>query len=258
MECLFSGIMKKQFILLLLLLTSSLFSASAQSKDTRFYELRVYYCNPGRLDALIERFTNHTTRLFEKHGMENIGYWLPIDNQENALYYVLAFPSREARDASWKSFIEDTTWKGVARRSEESGKIIARISSTFMETTEFTPAIAPSGSATNRLFELRTYTCHPNKLPNLLERFSKHTCKLFTNAGMTNIAYWTSLPADTAQPKLIYLLAHKDKDAAKNSWDSFRKNPEWIKARDASEANGLIVERVESILLKPLPFSTIR
>ena len=71
------------------LLTSLLFFASlfsfAQQTDSRYFELRIYYCHPGRLDALIERFQNHTTRIFEKHGMENIGYWLPTNNDKNAL-----------------------------------------------------------------------------------------------------------------------------------------------------------------------------
>ena len=54
------------------------------------YELRVYYCHPGKLDDLVKRFTDHTAALFEKHGMTNVGYWLPVENTENALYYALS------------------------------------------------------------------------------------------------------------------------------------------------------------------------
>lgn len=127
-----------------------------------------------------------------------------------------------------------------------------------METADFSPAIAASGDTDNRLFELRTYTCHPNKLPNLLQRFRSNTCKLFAEAGMTNIAYWTSLPQGAEQPKLIYLLAHKNEAAAKKSWETFRANPDWIKVRDASEAAGPIVEGIETVKLQPLSFSSIR
>ena len=79
----------------------------AQPKDTRFFELRIYYAASGKLDALISRFADNTTRIFEKHGMQNIGYWVPIDNKSNTLYYILAFPSKQARDELWKNFGND-------------------------------------------------------------------------------------------------------------------------------------------------------
>ncbi|HTF27751.1 MAG TPA: NIPSNAP family protein, partial [Flavitalea sp.] len=78
----------RSFLLMIAIALPSILSA--QKTDSRYYELRIYYCHPDRLPALIERFTNHTTKLFEKHGMENIGYWVPVNNTENALYYVLA------------------------------------------------------------------------------------------------------------------------------------------------------------------------
>jgi hypothetical protein len=105
------------------------------------------------------------------------------------------------------------------------------------------------------VFELRTYTTEPGKLPDLHKRFSNHTMKLFANHGMTNVIYWT--PVD--QPDtLIYLLAHKDVDAAKKSFDTFRKDPEWIAARDKSEAAGPIVKKVESQFLAPADYSPVK
>lgn len=75
----------------------------AQPKDTRYFELRIYYAASGKLDALISRFANNTTRIFEKHGMQNIGYWVPVDNKQNALYYILAYPSKDARENRGKT-----------------------------------------------------------------------------------------------------------------------------------------------------------
>lgn len=226
--------------------------------DTKLYELRIYYCNPGKLDALVQRFANHTTKLFEKHGMENIGYWLPVDNKENALYYVLAFPSKEARDASWKSFGSDPVWQEVARKSEENGKILTSITSIFMNAADFSPAITSSKAGKDRLFELRTYYCQPGKLPDLLTRFRDHTLKLFEKQGMQNIAYWTTIEPDGKQAKLVYILAHPNQEAATKAWDGFRADPVWVKAKTESEKNGPIVEKVESVMMNPLPFSTIR
>jgi hypothetical protein len=94
-------------IVCLTVLAAACLSGLAADKETRFFELRTYYAAPGKLDALQARFRDHTVKLFEKHGMENIGYWLPLTNTENKLVYLLAFPSREAREKSWKEFSAD-------------------------------------------------------------------------------------------------------------------------------------------------------
>jgi hypothetical protein len=245
----------KLFLITIMLLVFT--SLSAQKVDNRFFELRIYYCLPGRLDALIERFQNHTTKIFEKHGMENIGYWVPTNNEKNALYYILAFPSKEAQQKSWADFIADPQWKEVQSKSEESGKIIESIVSIPMTASEIMPKLKP-GKGDGRLFELRTYTCLPGRLPNLTTRFKDHTLKLFEKQGMENLMYFNTIEKDGAQPKLVYLLAHKNQDEAKKSWDAFRADPVWIAARDASEKDGKIVEKVESVYMTPLSFSKIK
>ena len=72
---------------------------------------RVYYAAPGKLEELNTRFRDHTCKLFEKHGIVNLGYWTPIDNPENKLIYILAYPSREARETSWKKLMADPDWQ---------------------------------------------------------------------------------------------------------------------------------------------------
>ena len=80
--------------------------AQAEEKN-RVFEIRTYYANEGKLDALLARFRDHTVALFKKHGMTNVGYWVPSDNKENKLVYMLAFPSREARNKAFKAFSAD-------------------------------------------------------------------------------------------------------------------------------------------------------
>ena len=248
--------MKKALTLLLLFVSMVGFS---KKPDSRYFEMRIYYCHPGRLDALIQRFTNHTTKIFERHGMTNVGYWIPNKNDENALYYILAYPSQAERDSSWKKFGRDPEWKDVAKKSEESGKIVAKVTSIFMNATDFSPKIKPSKGAEDRTFELRTYTSAPGKLDNVLTRFRDHTTKLFKKSGMENIAYFTSIDKDPSKEgKLVYIIAHKNEDAAKVSWDIFRKDPKWLKVKEASEVNGKIVDKVESVFMSPTSFSTIR
>src|SRR5258708_14465953 len=91
--------------------------------DSRCFELRTYYAAPGKLDDLHARFRDHTTKLFEKHGITNIGYWVPLENPDNKLFYVLAYPSREARETSWKDFAADPDWQAVRNTCEQYGKL---------------------------------------------------------------------------------------------------------------------------------------
>ncbi|MGA3075887.1 MAG: NIPSNAP family protein [Bryobacteraceae bacterium] len=106
-----------------------------------------------------------------------------------------------------------------------------------------------------RVFELRTYTCNEGKLPDLLARFRNHTTRLFEKHGMTNIAYWVPQDSPAHENTLIYVIAHASRDAAKKSWDEFRNDPEWQKVQKDSEANGKIVNKVESVFMDAADFS---
>src|SRR6188472_1877869 len=119
-------------------------------------------------------------------------------------------------------------------------------------------SVPPTGESKTRIFEIRTYTTEPGKLPDLLKRFRDHTTKLFEKHGMTNIGYWVPTDEPSSKNTLIYVLAHASRDAAKKSWDGFKADPDWIKARDASEASGKIVTKIESIYADPTDFSAIK
>jgi hypothetical protein len=113
-------------------------------------------------------------------------------------------------------------------------------------------------TAADRVFEMRTYYTFEGKLPDLLARFRDHTTKLFEKHGMTNVGYWVPQDEPRSKNTLVYILAYPSREAAKKAWDAFRQDPEWIKARDASEANGKIVEKVDSVFLSPADFSKIK
>ena len=109
--------------------------AHAQAAN-RVFEMRTYYTHDGKLDDLQARFRNHTTKFFEKHGMTNIGYWVPRD-QPNTLVYVLAYPSREAATKAWDGFRKDEGWIAARTASEANGPIVAKVVSVFMDPTNF-------------------------------------------------------------------------------------------------------------------------
>jgi NIPSNAP len=107
------------------------------------YELRIYHVMPGKLDALLARFRDHTMKLFERHGIRNIAYWTPVDEPQkgNTLIYILQHPSRTAATENWKAFQDDPEWKSVKAKSEENGKLVEKVDSTFMSLTDFSPRL---------------------------------------------------------------------------------------------------------------------
>ena len=246
--------MKTAFVLLVLAVAMVGWVHAAA--DGPFYELRTYYAHPGKLDDLHKRFRDHTAALFEKHGMTNIGYWVPVENKQEALIYLLSYPSRAARDKSWKAFSADTDWKKAYEASHVNGPLVKKVESVFLQATDFSPAVAISKQSPERTFELRVYKTPPGKLDALLKRFQEHTVKLFAKHGMTNIGYW--VPTDEKQgasDTLIYLLAHKDAAAHAKSFKEFRADPDWVAAKSASEADGSLTIKVESTLMKPTDYS---
>jgi len=230
-------------------------------KDTRCFELRIYTAADGKLDDLHKRFREHTCKLFEKHGMTNIGYWVPLENSENKLYYILGYPSRADREKSWKDFMADPDWQAAYKASETNGKLVTSFETKFLHETDYSPPIKPEAGPAPRTFELRTYTTTPGSLPKLHARFRDHTMALFTKHGMTNVAYW-SLDSDQkgAADMLVYLLAHKSKDARDASFKAFQADHAWVAAKSASEKNGPLTTKdgVKSVLLKAMDYSPMK
>ncbi|MBN8730737.1 MAG: NIPSNAP family protein [Acidobacteria bacterium] len=111
---------------------------------------------------------------------------------------------------------------------------------------------------TSRVYELRTYTAAPGKIEALHARFRNHTLKLFEKHGMKNIAYWAPSDDPLKANTLIYVVAHESREAAKKSWDAFRVDPEWIKARDASEVGGKLTAKVESVYMEATDYSPMK
>ncbi len=120
-----------------------------------------------------------------------------------------------------------------------------------------TPSTVHAQSA-NRVFELRTYHTYEGKLDTLLTRFRDHTIDIFNKHGMTSVGYWLPTDEPLKGKTLVYMLAFPSREAATKDWAEFRNDPEWKKVATASEANGKLVEKVDSIFLEPADFSNIK
>ncbi len=242
--------------------------AQAAEPDTRVYELRIYTAAEGKWEQLLTHFSEHRVKLYEKCGATSVGYWVPLEGDEKKIVFLLSYKDMESRIRSEQQFLDLFAGGGKNKKLVENSEITtgrgltSKTEEYILTATDFSPAIDIADKSP-RVFELRTYTATPGNLPNLLARFRDHTVKLFEKHGMTNIGYWVPV---SMQPEkevtLIYLLAHKDRDAAKASFAAFGKDPAWQEARKASEVKGggplTIKGGVQSQFLKPMEFSKLK
>ncbi|MEZ5277882.1 MAG: NIPSNAP family protein [Opitutaceae bacterium] len=228
--------------------------------DGPVYELRSYTALPGKLPDVIA-LSPIARALFAKYGVVGVGYFVPVEQKNGDRFvYILKHASREAAAASWKAFRADPEWIAAQVASGWPENVINAWESTFLAATDYSPAEIPALSASH-VYELRTYTCNEGKLDDLDARFRDHTMKLFSKHGMTNVLYTHPTDEDKGAGRtLVYLLAHDSVDAAKASFDAFRQDPDWVTARNASEANGklLVDGGVKTVFLEPLPFSPLQ
>lgn len=251
--------MKRPLALLTLLIC--LFISSAGAEDRPVFELRTYYAAEGKLDELIARFQNHTLGFFEKYGFASVFYGIPTENPDHRLLYIISSTSLETHQKNWAAFQADPEWIAAKASTEVNGKLVAKVDSLFLSTTDYSPALKIESLSPPRQLELRTYTTNEGKLANLDARFRDYTIRLFEKHGITNVAYFHPLSDQPgATNTLVYLLAHADDAARQASYKAFGQDPEWQSARKASEEAGplLIKDGIKSVPMISTTYSPLR
>ena len=115
-----------------------------------------------------------------------------------------------------------------------------------------------SKSASTSVYQLRIYHTAEGKLEPLLERFRTKEVSIFERLGMRSVGYWTPTDEPLKGRTLVYMLAHKSRETAGASWKAFGSDPEWLKLKAETEANGKFVEKVESTFMEPTDFSPLK
>lgn len=219
----------------------------APSREARVFELRTYYAAAGKLDALHARFRDSTIPLLARYGAVSLGYWVPVDNPDNMLVYLLAYPSPAAKAQVWAGLAGDPEWLRAKKRSEAGGKLVESIEETTLTPTDYTPAVAPARAAKPRVFELRTYAADDGNLDALHARFRAKVTRPVAKHGVESVGVWSVAGRNGAAPALVQLVAHNE--------DSWEKSIAAVRKPDVrpDAAGG-----VQSLLLKPTDYSPLK
>ena len=155
------------------------------------------------------------------------------------------------------------SWPSLTAFEEARTKLPVATSYLRMETQllkafDGLPALAVQAAPKARVFELRTYTAPDGKLEELHARFRNHTMRIFQKHSISNVAYFRPEDSPLKENTLIYLIAHPSREAAKQNWAAFQKDPEWQKVAQESQVNGKIVAKVDSVFLDATDYSPMK
>lgn len=240
--------------LVAMLISAGLFAQ--QGIKSKYFEMRIYTASEGKMPDLIKRFQDHTLKIFKKNGIESVAFFLSEENPDKTLTFIIGYPDAASRDVIWNKFANSAEWQTVFKASEANGPLVQKVEQVFMvwaNNLNDHKKPKPSG-----ILQMRTYHCLPGRIENIQTRFRDHTRDLFARQGLKNYPYWLTVEKDGSQPKLVYILGHDSKEAYNEAFKRFVADPDWIKARDASEADGKIVEKIDAVFYKALPFSPMK
>jgi hypothetical protein len=238
--------------------------AESTEPDYTQYELTVFTAKPGKLAAVHDWLRAHHEDVFAKNGATNIAYFTPTGpNPDNKILAIHRYPSLPALLKTSRAIKADPLWKPMDTAENAPDSLLESTTTVRLKPTDYSPEFPLTESQPPRVFELRTYTCpSPEKLFYLHDRFREHTMKLFAKHGMENLVYWQPMDGEQWDVQLAYLLSHKSEAAAKESFASFRADPDWLAAKKASEEKaggsltnaerGVVSEFLEATEYSPL------
>jgi hypothetical protein len=205
-------------------------SAGGPARAAATHEWHTIAAAPGQLDTVHAHLRDRVLPALGSHGLRAVAVLTPAGDNPDRLVHLIVAVTPEAAAAGdrlatvpeWQALVAGSPALATPRSGQR------------LRTTPWSPQ--PAAAAAARVFELRTYTSpDAAKRTALLGRFEHHTLELFGKHGMTNLIYWTPDGGPDADTKLVYLLAHASTAAAKESFDAFRKDPDWTAAKTASE-----------------------
>ena len=228
------------------------------------YELRKYEVMPGKVPALLNRFSSFTVPKWQEYGIRLVGFWTPeIGGHNQQLIYAWAWESHAERVEKFGAWRADPERARVWAETQRDGPLVRRVHNLLMDPTDFSqidlgvPYGPDAATRPPYVFELREYEAMPGRLPDVVQRFRGFTCDSFAAHGFRQVGYWTPSIGDHDH-LLVYILAWESVEERNRLFGEFRLDPERRRVFAASEENGPIVERVNNVLMNPTAFSPMR
>jgi hypothetical protein len=228
------------------------------ARETRLFELRTNHAAEGKLEALHERFRDHTIRLLARHGIECVGFWVPRDNGGSNLVVLHAYPSAAARTAAWERFAIDPEWRKLRVRTEADGKLVDQIDEVILTPTEFCPAVAAAADGRKRCYELRIV--RGGNPAAVAARYRDNVLPLLVRHGLTHVGTWTPAGGKMADSiALVSLVCCDSAEAHAKAVRSFRDDPFWSTVLTESDAGWQsLQDGGDCLLLAATDYSSLR
>ena len=228
------------------------------------YELRKYDVMPGKVPALLDRFGSFTTVKWKEYGIRLVGFWTPdMGGNNQQVIYAFAWESLAERDKNFGAWQKSPERAVKWEETEKDGPLVRRVNNLFMQPTAFSQldkGIAYGPDASGRkpyLFELREYEANPGKLQNLVQRFGGFTIDCFKKYGFRQVGYWTPFIGGHNH-LLTYILAWESYEERAKAFGQFRADPDRQRVFAESEKDGVLVERVNNMMMAPTAFSPMQ
>jgi len=228
------------------------------------YELRKYEVMPGKVPALLNRFSSFVIHKWNEYGLRLVGFWTPeIGGHNQQIIYIWGWESYEERVQKLGPWRADPERAKKWAETQRDGPLVRRVHNLLMEPTDFSHLdrgipLGPDASGRQPyLFELREYDAMPGKLPNVVQRFGGFTIDCFKKYGFRQVGYWTPLIAGSNQ-RLTYILAWESHEERIKQFKAFRADPDRVRVFAESEKDGVLVERVTSTMLEAAAFSPMK
>ena len=228
------------------------------------YELRKYDVVPGNMPALLDRFGSFTTHKWKEFNVRLTGFWTPdMGGNNQQLVYILAWESLEERAKNFGAWQASPERAAKWAETEKDGPLVRRVNNLLMSPTDFSQidkGIPYGSDAAGRkpyLFEYREYEANPGKLPALVKRFGGFTIDCFKKYGFRQVGYWTPFMGGHNH-ELIYILAWESYDERAKKFGEFRVDPDRQRVFAESEKDGVLVERVNNLMMAPTAFSPMK
>ncbi|MEE2639487.1 MAG: NIPSNAP family protein [Planctomycetota bacterium] len=225
------------------------------------FELRIYQAAEGRFQDLVNRFANHTDRLFRKHGMEPVAYWRAEKGsvvQNRKLVYLLRHPSRYEAFCNWTRFHNDREWKRALERPEYRGLLSQRPSSHFLEIDSPVLAKITQSPSDSAVLELKTFWIDPSELQTLDSALEN--TKWMKKSGIRSLGACRPFDRPGTGTTVCRFFRHSDQERVKDNWLLFAGLAGWNNQREPSKNKGpgtfarSAHNRSESILLRRINF----